>query len=181
MTHVSNTKKGAVIWKCECSVKFCKRSESIRTSYMASFFRDMSVNWFLSTGGFGNQMKLKLGVLPLFSICMQCQCVFVFSYIIFHPGINAAVCWHHYDYRPTGSFQIPFLGSCPLSIAKKILLISLPRSGQGTWFLFQSDKRPILFPDLGSVWSGFKRIIIFQKSMSAKFYSDNYGDTDYNL
>ena len=66
-----------------------------------------------------------------------------------------------------GSFQIPCLGSCPLSIDWKISLISLARyviSGH-------SDRSPILLPDNGfiTLGIGFKLIILLRKSTQISF------------
>ena len=62
-----------------------------------------------------------------------------------------------YCCKPTSSFQISFPGSFPLSVAQKIKLISL------SWYVIS----------VSVYWSNqfsFK-IIILQKSMHAKFYS----------
>ena len=115
-------------------------------SDVASFFKDKLCSrryagkpQFSSTAGLGNEMKLKSRLPPFSSVCIWC--------LIYIDSMT----------RHTGSFQILFLGSCPLLTDWKISLISLARyaiSGQ-IW-------RLSLLSDTISLGLGFK-LLFFGK------------------
>ena len=92
-----------------------------------------------------------------------------FSFVIF----DLQVMLLHADdmTRYTGSFHIPLLGSCPLSIAHKISLISLARYATSVSLLCKNQ----FFTQIthtGPVWFRIKIIIIvLWKRLHAKFYS----------
>ena len=67
---------------------------------------------------------------------------------------------------PVGSFQIPFLGFCPLSIAQKIPV------WHGVPFLFQCNGETNSSSRFGL------KITILWKSMRARFYFHRSGATD---
>ena len=110
-------------------------------------------------------MKLK-SRLPLFSVThIRVSTRFIFGFVVFYLWVNSDFIF--WQTRHTGSFLIPFLGSCPLLTNRKILLTSLAKytiSGQ-------SDTEIDLFQIyMGSFGFGFKLIIlVFRKSMQILF------------
>ena len=68
-------------------------------------------------------------------------------------------CYSNSMTKPIWLFQFPFLGSCPLSIACKISMISLPRTRYVTSVSVQCSDQFRL-----------KKVIIIQKNMHTKFY-----------
>ena len=91
---------------------------------MASFLKEelqCRQTQFLSTAGFSNKMKFKSRLPPFSLICIWCWRMFCFCFVVFYLWVNSddITRWH------AGWFQIPYLGSCPLSIGQKISLISL--------------------------------------------------------
>ena len=102
----------------------------------------------------GNEMKLKLWLSPFSLICIQFSDYIGFG--IFNLWVNHGLLII-VIYADTvtvwlgiyiGSFQIPYLGSCPLSTDLKVSLISLARPvpdfwsvWYGDWFFFQIQFR----------------------------------------
>ena len=130
---------------------------------MASFSEDKKCSrWYVgkpqfsSTAGLGNKMKLKLMLLPFSIIWFWCLRVFCFLFCNLRPLSKCRYLYAGSMTRHSGSFQVLFLGLCPLSIDRKISLISLARYVISC----QSYQRPILLPDMVSLGFSFKLIII---------------------
>ena len=162
-------------WKRSVKLPF-----TIGFNHMASFFEDKKCSrWYVgksqfsSTAGLGNKMKLKLMLLPFSFI--RFWCLHVFCFLFCNLWVNADI-YAGSMTRHSGSFQILFLGLCPLSIDRKISLISMARYAISC----QSYQRPILLPDMVSLGFSFKLIIfILWKSMQISF--EDQGTPDYKV
>ena len=86
---------------------------------------------------------------------------FVFDFVVFYLWVNSdnITCWQS---RHTAWFQIPYLGSCPPSIDRKISLISSAKC---------LIREPVFFQIYtGSLEFGFKLVVFFfWKSMRILF------------
>ena len=81
---------------------------------------------FSSTMEFSNEMKLKLRLPPFPLTHLGVDVCFVYGFVVFYLWINSDII--RWQTRHTGLFQIPCLGSCPLSTNQKKILISFAMS-----------------------------------------------------
>ena len=98
-------------WKQSITLPFTKSLNRLEHYTWHHFPKINSSRWcwhtqFSSTAEFGNEMKLKLRLLPFSLICIQCQCVFCFQ---FHILLYLSKFWYTLAVRLgiLGSFQIP--------------------------------------------------------------------------
>ena len=107
---------------------------------------------------------MKLSCCHFLSFIFGVDACFVFNFVVFYLGVNSdnITRWQS---RHAGWFQIPYLGSCPPSIDRKIPQISSAKC------LASLIREPIFFQIYtGSLEFGFKLIVFFlRKSMRSLF------------
>ena len=131
-----------------------RKLESIRTLYP-----------FLSTAGLHTEMKLKLRLLLVSLIHVQCQLVFCFRFC--NLPFSSICCYMLTAWLDILGHSISHFWDCPQNITDPF--------GMVCNYCFSLIPRPVLLPDMGLLQCRFKIIIIVLcKSVHTEFYSVNW-------